>query len=186
MVVCTREELEKTMEIWLAANAKAEATNDWRCLADCYTEDAYYCWDIPGGLYEARGRENIRATCVGDAMDPYAGWTYPYEKIVIDEKKGEAFCMWWQTPPKKQGRALIDANGKPMRICGASWFKYGGDYKWCEQRDFYDFSKTMEFIDQCADLGVLSPVALERRRERNKMMIMMLESRLSYLRKSIE
>lgn len=80
----------------------------------------------------------------------------------------------------------MDANGKPMRICGASWFKYGGNFKWSEQRDFYDFSKTMEFIDQCADMGVLSPVALERRRERNKMMIAMLESRLSYLRKSIE
>jgi len=186
MAGCSRNELEKTMDIWLAANAKAEATNDWRWLADCYTEDAYYCWDIPGGLYEARGRENIRATCVGDAMDPYAGWTYPYEKIVMDEHKGEAFCMWWQTPPKQDGKALVDANGKTMRICGASWFKYGGDYKWSEQRDFYDFNKTMEFIDACADLGVMSPLALDRRKERNKMLILMLEARLAYLRKSVE
>jgi hypothetical protein len=182
----SRAELEKTMDIWLQANEKAEATGDWRCLADCYTEDCYYAWDIPSGLYEARGRENIRATCVGDAMDPYAGWTYPYEKIVIDEKKGEAFCWWWQTPPKDAGgKALQNADGSPMRVIGASWFKYGGNYQWCEQRDFYDFGKTMEFIDQCADKGALSDLAMERRQERNKMMIIMLEARLAYLKKSV-
>ena len=95
----TREELEKTMDTWLKANQTAEQTGDWRCLADCYTEDCYYAWDIPGGLYEARGRENIRATCVGDAMDPYAGWTYPYEKIVIDEKKGGHSAGGGRCPP---------------------------------------------------------------------------------------
>jgi hypothetical protein len=70
-------------------------------------------------------------------------------------------------------------------VIGASWFKYGGDYKWQEQRDFYDFQKTMEFIDQCADKGVLSPLAMERRQERNKMMIKMLEARLAYLKNSV-
>ena len=177
----TRTELEETMDIWLKANKKAEQTGDWRCLADSYTEDCYYAWDIPGGLYEARGRENIRATCVGDAMDPYAGWTYPYEKIVIDENKGEAFCWWWQVPPGN----LKNDDGSPMRVIGASWFKYGGNHQWKEQRDFYDFQKTMEFIDQCADKGVLSPLAIERRKERNKMMIKMLEARIDYLKKSV-
>lgn len=182
----TREELEKTMDIWLKANQKAEQTGDWRCLADCYTEDCYYAWDIPGGVYEARGRENIRETCVGDAMDPYAGWTYPYEKIVIDEKKGEAFCWWWQVPPKDStNNALKNADGSPMRVIGASWFKYGGNYQWQEQRDFYDFGKTMEFIDQCADKGALSELAMQRRQDRNKMMIKMLEARLAYLKKSV-
>lgn len=182
MAACTRAELEKTMEIWLAANDKAEKTGDWRCLADVYTEDAYYCWDIPGGLYEARGRENIRATCVGDAMDPYAGWTYPYQKIVIDEVKGECFCSWYQVPPGAPKRA----DGSPMQIIGASWFKYGGDHKWSEQRDFYDFAKTMEFIDECADMGIMSPLAMERRQERNKMLILMAEKRLAYLKNSVK
>lgn len=177
----TRAELEKTMKRWLKANQKAEATGDWRILADCYTENCYYAWDIPGGLYEARGRENIRAACVGDAMDPYAGWTYPYEKIVLDKKKGEAFCWWWQVPPG----GLKNADGSPMRVIGASWFKYGGNYQWQEQRDFYDFGKTMEFIDQCADKGVLSDLAMERRHQRNLMMIQMLETRLAYLKKSV-
>lgn len=178
----TRKELEKTMDIWLKANVQAEKTGDWRCLADVYTKDCYYAWDIPGGLYEARGRENIRATCVGDAMDPYAGWKYPYEKIVIDEKKGEVFCWWWQVPPGK----LKNKDGSPMRVIGASWFKYGGNYQWKQQRDFYDFQKTMEFIDQCADKGVLSELAMERRYERNLMMIKMCEARLAYLKKSVK
>ena len=72
-----------------------------------------------------------------------------------------------------------------MRVIGASWFKYGGNHQWCEQRDFYDFGKTMEFIDQCADKGALSHLAMERRQERNKMMIKMLEARLAYLKKSV-
>ena len=106
---------------------------------------------------------------------------YPYEKIVIDEKKGEAFCWWWQVPPNN----LKNADGSPMRVIGASWFKYGGNHQWQEQRDFYDFQKTMEFIDNVADKGALSPLAMERRQERNKMMIKMLEARLDYLKKSV-
>ncbi len=167
---------------WVAANARAEREGNWRPLADFYSADAYYCWDIPGGLYEARGREQIRATCVGDAMDPYAGWTYGYDKIVIDEHTGECFASWWQTPPGAPTRA----DGSPMRIIGASWFRYGGNYQWCEQRDFYDFGKTMEFIDECADRGLVSPLAMQRRKERNRRLIPMLEQRLAYLRKSIE
>ncbi len=177
-----REELEAMVERWVNANARAEREGNWRPLADFYTEDAYYCWDVPGGLYEARGREQIRATCVGDAMDPYAGWTYGYDKIVIDEHKGECFASWWQTPPGAPTRA----DGSPMRIIGASWFKYGGGYQWREQRDFYDFGKTMEFIDECADRGLISELAMQRRRERNIRLISMLEKRLAYLRKSVE
>ena len=72
-----------------------------------------------------------------------------------------------------------------MRVIGASWFKYGGNHQWKEQRDFYDFQKTMEFIDQCADQGALSELAMERRYERNLMMIKMCEARLAYLKKSV-
>jgi len=177
-----RQELEQMVQLWVETNARAEREGNWRPLADLYTEDAYYCWDIPGGLYEARGRENIRATCVGDAMDPYAGWTYPYDKVVIDEHKGECFASWWQTPPG----APVRTNGAKMRIIGASWFRYGGNRQWCEQRDFYDFGKTMEFIDECADRGILSELAMQRRKERNQRLIHMLEQRLAYLRKSVE
>jgi hypothetical protein len=132
-------------------------------MADLYAEDAYYCWDIPGRLYEARGREQIRETCVGDAMDPYAGWTYPYEKIVIDEHTGEVFAMWWQVPPTAPRRP----DGSAIRVIGASWFRYGGNDVWAEQRDLYDFGKTMAMIDEVAEMGLLSPLAMERKRQRD-------------------
>jgi hypothetical protein len=85
---------------------------------------------------------------------------------------------------KREG-APARPDGSKMRIIGASWFRYGGDYRWCEQRDFYDFGRTMEFIDECADRGIISELALQRRTERNKRLIQMLEQRLAYLRKSI-
>ena len=79
------------MRRWLAVNDKAEREGNWRCLADYFSEDCVYGWDTPNGKYEFTGRETIRETCVGAAMDPYQGWTYPYDKIVIDETRGEAF-----------------------------------------------------------------------------------------------
>lgn len=42
----SRQELEKMVELWTAANARAEHEGNWRPLADFYTADAYYCWDI--------------------------------------------------------------------------------------------------------------------------------------------
>ena len=104
MAAYPRAELEEMVQRWLAANVKSQTEGNWRYLADYFTEDAYYCWDIPGGLYQAKGRENIRATCMGDAMDPYQGWTYPYLKIVIDEKsvcRIERFFLF-QTPYKNK------------------------------------------------------------------------------------
>lgn len=158
-----REEMERMVAMWIAANEKAEREGNWRPLADFYTEDAYYCWDIPGGLYEARGREVIRKTCLGDAMDPYVGWHYPYDKVVIDDTKGEVMVIWWQVGPTDKRRA----DGSEYKVIGASWFEYAGNYQWSRQRDLYDFGKTMALIDELAELGVLSELAMERKRQRD-------------------
>ncbi len=85
MSAYSREEMEEMMRRWLAVNDKAEQEGNWRHLADFYTDECVYGWDTPNGKYEFIGREVIRETCVGAAMDPYKGWTYPYDKIVIDE-----------------------------------------------------------------------------------------------------
>ena len=159
-----RQEMEEMVTRWLAANTRAESEGDWRPMADLYSEDAYYCWDIPTGLYEARGRETIRTTCLGDAMDPYLGWTYPYDKIVIDEQCGQVMASWRQVPPGNPRRA----DGSEYSVVGCSWFQYGGGFLWSEQRDFYDFGKTMAMIDDMAELGVLSDLALQRKRERDE------------------
>lgn len=89
-------------------------------------------------------------------MDPYKGWTYPYDKIVIDESRGEAFATWWQTPPGAPSRE----DGSPMKVIGASWFKYGGNYQWCEQMDMYDYGAITNLIKECFDKGIIKELPL--------------------------
>ena len=151
-----REELEEMMRRWLAVNERAERECNWRCLADFYTEDCVYGWDTPNGKYQFIGRETIRETCVGKAMDPYAGWTYPYDKVVIDPSRGEAFATWWQVPPG----APLREDGTEMKVIGASWFKYGGDYLWSEQLDMYDYTNITQLIKECVEVGVLAEMPL--------------------------
>ena len=147
----SREEMEEMMNRWLAVNDKAEQEGNWRHLADFYNEDTIYKWDTPKGWYQAIGADEIRETCVGSAMDPYQGWTYPYEKIVIDHVKGEAFCTWWQVPPGAPKRE----DGSEMKVIGASWFKYGGDYKWSEQLDIFDYQKITDLIGELVQGGYI-------------------------------
>ena len=152
----SRSEMEEMMCRWLAVNVKAEREGNWRCLADYYSDDCRYAWDTPNGKYEFTGREAIRENCVGAAMDPYSGWTYPYDKIVIDETRGEAFATWWQVPPGAPRRE----DGSSMRVTGASWFKYGGNYEWSEQLDMYDYTQITNLIKECVAAGILPAMPL--------------------------
>lgn len=147
----TREEMEETMRRWIAVNEQAEREGNWRVLADMYTDDCVYGWDTPNGKYEFVGREVIRETCVGAAMDPYKGWTYPYDKIVIDETRGAAMVTWWQVPPGAPTRE----DGSEMRVIGASFLKYAGNYLWCEQLDMYDYTQITNLIVECVEKGIL-------------------------------
>ena len=148
--------MEDMVDRWLAVNSRAEREGNWRCLADFYTADVIYGWETPNGKYEFNDREVVRDTCVGAAMDPYKGWTYPYEKIVIDEKKGEVFATWWQVPPGAPKRD----DGSEMKVIGASWFKYGGDFQWSEQMDMYDYGNIVALITECVDKGILDSMPL--------------------------
>ena len=152
----SRAEMEDMVSRWLAVNHKAEQQGDWRCLADFFAEDIVYGWETPNGKYEFNDRETVRTTCVGAAMDPYKGWTYPYDKIVIDEVKGEVFATWWQTPPGAPKRE----DGSEMKVIGASWFKYGGNYQWAEQMDMYDYANITSLIKECVDKGILKEMPL--------------------------
>ncbi len=156
MAEFSREEMEEMVSRWLAVNAKAEREGNWRQLADFFTEDVHYGWETPNGKYEFNDRETVRETCVGAAMDPYQGWTYPYDKIVIDEKKGEVFATWWQTPPGAPKRE----DGSEMKVIGASWFKYAGDYLWSEQMDMYDYGNIVNLITECVEKGILEKMPL--------------------------
>ena len=41
-----REDLDKWVEQWLEANRECERKGDWKPLADFYTDDATYGWNI--------------------------------------------------------------------------------------------------------------------------------------------
>jgi hypothetical protein len=151
MAAYSRDEMEEMMRRWLAVNDKAEREGNWRALADFFTQDIVYGWETPNGKYQYIGRDTVRDTCVGAAMDPYQDWTYPYDKIVIDDTRGEVFASWWQTPPG----APVREDGTPMKVIGASWFKYGGNYQWSEQMDMYDYTNITNLIKECVEQGIL-------------------------------
>ena len=70
----------------------------------------------------------------GSEMAGLEKWTYPYVRTLIDDQKGEFIGFWRQVAPLK------DPEGVPYEIrgTGGSWFRYGGDFKWSWQRDFFD------------------------------------------------
>jgi len=130
-----REELEQMVELWLEANRKAEASGDWRPMADLYVDDAEYHWNSgPTTDFVARGREEIRELALGLEMEGLDGWTYPYEKVLIDEKQGEVVGFWKQIADATRE----DGSHYEVAGVGGSHFRYGGNLKWSWQRDFFD------------------------------------------------
>jgi hypothetical protein len=130
-----RAELEEMMRRWVAANDRAGQTGDWGPMADFYAEDALYTWNN-GPKYEfvARGRQQIRDWVLGTEMAGLDKWNYPYVRVLIDDQQGEIIGIWRQLSPYK------DADGRPREIAGTggSWFRYGGNWQWSWQRDFFD------------------------------------------------
>ena len=82
----------------------------------------------------AVGREEIREIALGLEMAGLEGWTYPYQKVLIDEQQGEVLGLW------KQVADATKADGTNYEIAGlgGSWFRYGGNFQWSWQRDFFD------------------------------------------------
>ena len=61
-----RAEMEEMVERWLEANRAGEAKKDWKHMADLYTEDATYGWNVgPNDEFMAVGREEIREIALG-------------------------------------------------------------------------------------------------------------------------
>ena len=44
--MASREQLDDWVQRWLQVNREAEAAGDWTPLADFYTDDATYGWNI--------------------------------------------------------------------------------------------------------------------------------------------
>lgn len=116
-----RDELEDVVHRWLQANRTAERRGDWTLLADFYTDDATYGWNVgPNEDVMCVGIDEIRDIALGQEMDGLQGWRYPYQRVVIDEKQGEVVGFWKQV--------ATDANGAEQEVygIGGSWFRYAG------------------------------------------------------------
>jgi hypothetical protein len=148
-----REELEAMVERWLQANRDAEVAGDWRPMADLYAEDATYGWNYgPEHEFMAVGREEIREIALGLEMGGLDGWEYPYEEILIDEKKGQVIGLW------RQIATATRADGSRYEVAGigGSWFGYAGDQRWSFQRDWFDYGNAAHLFLEMMKDGTLS------------------------------
>jgi len=149
------------VQLWLDTNRRCEEALDWSALADLYTEDATYGWNVgPKDEFMAVGRDEIRELAVGLEMEGFGGWTYPYQRVLIDDVQGEVLGLW------KQVADATRPDGTHYEIAGlgGSWFRYGGDQRWSWQRDFFDVGNaTATFIEMITD-GALSE-GMQRRIE---------------------
>ncbi|WP_278263079.1 nuclear transport factor 2 family protein [Nocardia sp. AG03] len=163
MTTFDRAELDEMVRRWVVANQDCERAGDWRPLAQMYTAEATYGWNYgPQQEFMAVGREEIRELALGQEMLGLEGWTYPYQEFVVDERSGTVIGFW------KQVNEHTRADGRPYSPegIGGSWFRYGGDFQWSWQRDFFDFGNVSAlFLDMIRD-DALSP-GMHKRIERS-------------------
>ena len=157
-----RAELDEMVRRWLQANRDCEAAGDWRPLAEFYTEDATYGWNYgPTHEFMAVGRDEIRDIAVGLEMHGLEGWSYPYQDWVIDSRSGNLIGLW------KQVSDATRPDGRPYTAegIGGSWFRYGGNFQWSWQRDFFDFGNVSALFLDMIKADALSD-GMKRRIER--------------------
>ena len=159
-----REQLEDFVERWLDANRVAEQAGDWTPLADFYAADATYGWNIgPKEDVMCVGIDEIRDIALGLEMAGLEGWTYPYQRVLIDERLGEIVGFWKQVaqagdPPNVERHEIYGIGG--------SWFRLDADGKIEWQRDFFDFGHVQKLYLELMSAGKLSK-GMQRRIERS-------------------
>jgi hypothetical protein len=161
--MASREQLEDFVERWLEVNREAERKGDWRGLADFYTDDATYGWNIgPKEDVMCVGIDEIRDIALGQEMEGLEGWRYPYQRVLIDDKIGEVVGFWKQV--------ATDGDGTEQEVygIGGSWFRLaevGGVAKIEWQRDFFDFGHVSALYMDMIKAGKLSE-GMQKRIER--------------------
>ncbi len=164
--MASREQLEDWTQRWLQANRDAEAVGDWKPLADFYTEDATYGWNIgPKEDVMCIGRDEIRDVALGLEMEGLENWVYEYQKVLIDDKQNEIVGFWKQIANKSDGTT------DEIYGIGGSWFRLaavGEDdqllIEW--QRDFFDFGHVQKAFMDLITSGDLTPT-MQKRIERS-------------------
>lgn len=157
MAAQPRAQLEDFVERWLAVNREAERNSDWTPLAQFYAEDATYGWNIgPKEDVMCVGKQEIREIALGLEMAGLQGWSYPYQRVLIDEKIGEVVGFWKQVATDAEGTS------KEIYGIGGSWFRLNeaGLIEW--QRDFFDFGHVQKLYLELMTEGKLSTGMQER------------------------
>jgi hypothetical protein len=161
MASFTRAQLDDWVERWLQVNRDAEAAGDWKPLADFYTDDATYGWNIgPKEDVMCIGKDEIRDVALGLEMQGLENWVYEYQKVIVDEKLGEVVGFWKQIANKSDG-ARDEIYG-----IGGSWFRLNDDLLIEWQRDFFDFGHVQKAFIKLIESGDLTPT-MQKRIERS-------------------
>lgn len=166
----TRAEIEEFWDTWLEINREAERINDWRIMADWYTEDATYGWMYsPEEHFMAIGRDEIRDLAIGQEMAGLDGWHYDYQATMIDEVNKMVVGFW-----KQRSGIIDDATGKEFEILGigGSWFGVerqtegpdAGKLLFTWQRDWFDLGSTVHTFMALASSGKAPQPLLDRMR----------------------
>ena len=156
-----REDLDDWVEQWLEANREASEAGDWKPLADFYTDDATYGWNIgPKEDVMCVGNDEIRDIALGLEMEGLENWVYEYQKVLIDDKQRRDRRILeadrQQDPTARQGE---------IYGIGGSWFRLNADAKIEWQRDFFDFGHVAYMFGQAHRIGELSE-GMQKRIER--------------------
>jgi hypothetical protein len=164
MPALPREQLEDWVERWLQVNRDAEKAGDWKSLADFYSDDATYGWNIgPKEDVMCVGIGEIRDIALGLEMAGLEGWRYPYQKVIIDDKIGEIVGFWKQIVGGA-GDSDEETGSEQYEIygIGGSWFRLNADAKIEWQRDFFDFGHVQKLYLDLMTNGKLSKGMQER------------------------
>lgn len=156
-----RSELDDMMQRWIAANDAAEQAGNWSALADFYTPDAVYSWNMgPNREMVATGRDEIRRVALGWFMQGFERWKYPYHDVIIDDQRGAVVAFWDHVAPAQR------ADGTAYRVVGLSGsrFQYAGNYQWKWQKDFFDMQNVMALTMELAGAGELDAGIKEKMR----------------------
>ncbi|MGE5137658.1 MAG: nuclear transport factor 2 family protein [Gemmatimonadota bacterium] len=162
MAAFPRAELEEMVQRWLDANRRCEEQGDWRPLAEMYTPDATYGWNMgPGEEFMAAGRDQIRDIALALEMGGLDGWSYPYQRVLIDDVQGEVVGFW------KQVAGATRPGGGHYEVAGigGSWFRYAGGWQWDWQRDFFDLGNVTSLFVEMIKADALSD-GMKKRMER--------------------
>ena len=105
------------------------------------------------------GKAEIAEIALGLEMAGLQGWTYPYQRVLIDDKIGEVVGCWKQVALVGEG---ADVEHREIYGIGGSWFRLNAEglIEW--QRDFFDFGHVQKLYLELMKTGKLSAGMQER------------------------